>query len=196
MIHNKQWWNVLTCFIFISLFSLFMQNNIWISKLTATFVKSSLLKSVYYTSRWATCPWYLKPNTYEVLLSWAHILIFFKHCWRFVSCLFDVFNVDWDSEKVISSRSLDHLVQDLEHLFEVDYLLPRTIMACVSAQHIQEAEILGKIPPEICSATFCHYLGSQHMHFQDYEKRVRTNIFTYKTKPQNLMHANLETGST
>ncbi|XP_071112725.1 E3 ubiquitin-protein ligase rnf213-alpha-like isoform X2 [Haliotis cracherodii] len=69
------------------------------------------------------------------------------------------------------SIPLDHLVRDLEHLFEVDYLLPRTIMACVSAQHIQEAEILGKIPPEICSATFCHYLGSQHMHFQDYEKR-------------------------
>ncbi|XP_046551465.1 uncharacterized protein LOC124261189 [Haliotis rubra] len=69
------------------------------------------------------------------------------------------------------SIPFSHLVGDLEHLFEVDYLLPRTLMACVSAQHIQDIDCLGNIPPDISSATFSHYLGSQHFHFQEYEKK-------------------------
>ncbi|XP_048239631.1 E3 ubiquitin-protein ligase rnf213-alpha-like [Haliotis rufescens] len=55
-----------------------------------------------------------------------------------------------------------NIAGDLEHLFEVDHLLPRTLMACVSSSHLLDADFLNKIPPEVTSATICYYLKAQY----------------------------------
>ena len=50
------------------------------------------------------------------------------------------------------------LLEKVEPLFEVDYLLPRTFMASLNLREIKEVIESGKMPVEVCCATLNYFL--------------------------------------
>ncbi|XP_053396017.1 E3 ubiquitin-protein ligase rnf213-alpha-like [Mercenaria mercenaria] len=53
------------------------------------------------------------------------------------------------------------VIQTLQPLFVVDFLLPRTIMACLNVSEVFDAISTGMIPVEICCATLVYFLKTK-----------------------------------
>lgn len=45
--------------------------------------------------------------------------------------------------------------------FEIDYLLPRTLMAALRFEQLPIVVISAPIPPDIITATLCYYLRTE-----------------------------------
>ena len=62
------------------------------------------------------------------------------------------------------------VVEHLVPLFEVDDLLPRSLLALISKQHIKEAYDLDCFPPDALFANLCYFIKTKKVSSHDLTK--------------------------
>ncbi|KAJ8314904.1 hypothetical protein KUTeg_007054 [Tegillarca granosa] len=70
--------------------------------------------------------------------------------------------IEYFKGKTTWSMQLKDLVPSLSHLFMADYLLPRTLMACLKFEQLEEIISMSVIPADACVATLYFYLMQKY----------------------------------
>ncbi|XP_067673877.1 E3 ubiquitin-protein ligase rnf213-alpha-like [Haliotis asinina] len=73
--------------------------------------------------------------------------------------------------------SEEEIFRGLYPYFEADFLLPRTLMSCVSLWRLKKVLDLQVIPPEICTATLFYYCKSSGSFLSHDTKKYLTECF-------------------
>jgi hypothetical protein len=61
--------------------------------------------------------------------------------------------------------------------FEVDYLLPRTLMACLKLEQLPIVVRSGLIPPDITLASLCFHVRKESQIFKNSNKEMVNTIY-------------------
>ncbi|XP_041350660.1 E3 ubiquitin-protein ligase rnf213-alpha-like [Gigantopelta aegis] len=73
------------------------------------------------------------------------------------------------------SIPVQNIIGDLQHLFEVDYLLPRSIMATITMRQLENAISPGLIPPYIAAA--CLFYHCRKIKGTNYMNQLSRDLF-------------------
>lgn len=71
--------------------------------------------------------------------------------------------------KCICSRSLRRVIDILEYMFEADFYLPRSMMACLRIEELKDALDYQIFPPEAGCASVYFFLKTlrEHEHYNE-----------------------------
>ena len=72
---------------------------------------------------------------------------------------------------------LKEILVILEPYFEVDYLLPRTLMACLKLEQLPIVVRSGLIPPDITLASLCFHVRKESQIFKNSNKEMVNTIY-------------------
>ena len=72
---------------------------------------------------------------------------------------------------------LKEILVILAPYFEVDYLLPRTLMACLTLEQLPIVVRSGFIPPDITLASLCFHVRKESQIFKNSNKEMVNTIY-------------------
>jgi hypothetical protein len=72
---------------------------------------------------------------------------------------------------------LEEILKILEPYFEVDYLLPRTLMACLTLEQLPIVVRSGLIPPDITLASLCFHVRKKSQISKNSDKEMVNTIY-------------------
>ena len=72
---------------------------------------------------------------------------------------------------------LEEILVILAPYFEVDYLLPRALMACLTLEQLPIVVRSGLIPPDITLASLCFHVRKESQIFKNSDKEMVNTIY-------------------
>ena len=85
--------------------------------------------------------------------------------------------IEFKAHFCIFRQILEEILENLSPYFEVDYLLPRTLMACLTLEQLPIVVRSGFIPPDITLASLCFHVRKESQIFKNSDKEMVNTIY-------------------
>lgn len=85
--------------------------------------------------------------------------------------------IEFKAHICIFRQILKEILVNLSPYFEVDYLLPRTLMACLTLEQLPIVVRSGFIPPDITLASLCFPVRKELQIFKNSDKEMVNTIY-------------------
>jgi hypothetical protein len=85
--------------------------------------------------------------------------------------------IEFKAHICIFRQLLEDILVILAPYFEVDYLLPRTLMACLTLEQLPIVVNSGLIPPDITLASVCFHVRKESQISQNNDKETVNTIY-------------------
>ena len=85
--------------------------------------------------------------------------------------------IEFKAHICIFRQILEEILVNLAPYFEVDYLLPRTLMACLTLEQLPIVVRSGFIPPDITLASLCFHVRKESQISKNSDKEMVNTIY-------------------
>lgn len=85
--------------------------------------------------------------------------------------------IEFKAHICIFRQILEEILVNLSPYFEVDYLLPRTLMACLTLEQLPIVVRSGFIPPDITLASLCFHVRKESQISKNSDKEMVNTIY-------------------